>query len=58
VVAKGGSISAEHGIGRLKRLYHHKLVDPRKQRISSQLKQLFDPRGILSPYKMIDPIRE
>jgi FAD/FMN-containing dehydrogenase len=51
---RGGSISAEHGIGRLKRTYHHKLVNPLRQRINSQIKSAFDPRGILSPYKMID----
>ncbi|KAI6226124.1 FAD-binding PCMH-type domain-containing protein [Aphelenchoides fujianensis] len=50
----GGSISAEHGIGRLKRPYHHTLVSPTTQRINSQIKRAFDPRGILSPYKMID----
>ncbi|KAI6221377.1 FAD-binding PCMH-type domain-containing protein [Aphelenchoides fujianensis] len=50
----GGSISAEHGIGRLKRPYHHTLVPPTTQRINAQIKRAFDPRGILSPYKMID----
>ncbi|KAI6181919.1 FAD-binding PCMH-type domain-containing protein [Aphelenchoides besseyi] len=50
----GGSISAEHGIGRLKRPYHHCFASPANQRINSQIKRAFDPRGILSPYKMID----
>uniref|UniRef100_A0A914HRP8 D-2-hydroxyglutarate dehydrogenase, mitochondrial n=1 Tax=Globodera rostochiensis TaxID=31243 RepID=A0A914HRP8_GLORO len=54
VVSKGGSISAEHGIGRLKREYHHKLLDPQRRMFSSNIKRLFDPRMILSPYKMID----
>ncbi|CAD5218025.1 unnamed protein product [Bursaphelenchus xylophilus] len=49
-----GSISAEHGIGRLKRTHHHKLVDKTKQAINSEIKKAFDPKGILSPYKMID----
>ncbi|CAD5212593.1 unnamed protein product [Bursaphelenchus okinawaensis] len=52
--AHNGSISAEHGIGRLKRIYHHNLVNEKKQNINSEIKRVFDPRGILSPYKMID----
>lgn len=54
VQERGGSISAEHGIGRLKRQYHHRLVSPKQQHINSHIKRAFDPRGILSPYKMID----
>ena len=54
VIERGGSMSAEHGIGRLKRVYHHALVDPNLQRLNSQMKRVFDPRALLSPYKMVD----
>ncbi|KAL3120747.1 hypothetical protein niasHT_008039 [Heterodera trifolii] len=54
VASIGGSISAEHGIGLLKREYHHKLIDQKRRMFSSRIKRLFDPRLILSPYKMID----
>jgi FAD/FMN-containing dehydrogenase len=51
---RGGSISAEHGIGRLKRVYHHAMVPGVQQRLNGQIKRAFDPHHILSPYKMID----
>uniref|UniRef100_A0A1I8C0X6 D-2-hydroxyglutarate dehydrogenase, mitochondrial n=1 Tax=Meloidogyne hapla TaxID=6305 RepID=A0A1I8C0X6_MELHA len=54
VYSKGGSISAEHGIGHVKRTFHHNLINPKIREISSSIKKLFDPNGILSPYKMID----
>ncbi len=49
----GGSISAEHGIGRLKReeLRHYKpavAID-----LMRTLKQAFDPKGIMNPGKVI-----
>ncbi|KAI6183501.1 D-2-hydroxyglutarate dehydrogenase, mitochondrial [Aphelenchoides bicaudatus] len=54
VCERGGSISAEHGIGRLKRVYHHKLVPKVQQELNSKIKRSYDPHLILSPYKMID----
>ena len=47
-------IPAEHGIGRLKRLEHRRFTSSKKLEINSQIKRIFDPRGILSPYKLID----
>ena len=49
----GGSISAEHGLGQMKpdKIYHTKSqtnVD-----IMKQMKQIFDPNGIMNPYKHI-----
>jgi len=54
VASKGGSISAEHGIGRLKRPYRHLGKPVPELLLNQRLKKLFDPRGIMSPYKLID----
>ncbi|KAH7709318.1 Protein F54D5.12 [Aphelenchoides avenae] len=53
VSKRGGSISAEHGIGQEKRAHYRRLADPTKLKINAGLKKTFDPRGILSPYKLI-----
>ncbi len=49
----GGSISAEHGIGQLKRNELARLGDPAALRIMSQVKQALDPDGLLNPGKLI-----
>ena len=53
VVAKGGSISAEHGIGQLKReeLAHYK--GPLELELMARLKSALDPRGLLNPGKVL-----
>ncbi|MEQ8815027.1 MAG: FAD-binding oxidoreductase [Thalassobaculum sp.] len=53
VVEMGGSISAEHGIGRLKReeLAHYK--DPVSLDLMRTVKAALDPKGILNPGKVI-----
>lgn len=48
-----GSISAEHGIGLLKRNYLHYTRTEEEIRIFRQLKQVFDPEGLLNPGKVI-----
>lgn len=48
----GGSVSAEHGVGQERRPYR-KLGKGYDFVIAKQLKTLFDPHGILSPYKML-----
>jgi FAD/FMN-containing dehydrogenase len=45
----GGSISAEHGIGRLKPATFARIADPAELRLMRQIKQAFDPAGILNP---------
>ena len=42
-----GTISAEHGIGKLKREYLHLLYDEKHLREMAALKRAFDPAGIL-----------
>lgn len=45
----GGSISAEHGVGRLKAEDFARHVDPVKQQMMRAIKAALDPRGILNP---------
>jgi D-lactate dehydrogenase (cytochrome) len=54
VVAKyGGSISAEHGIGVLKRDLLPKVKDPVAFELMRTLKRMLDPKGILNPGKVL-----
>jgi FAD/FMN-containing dehydrogenase len=53
VIELGGSISAEHGIGRLKRDMMRKIKSPIELQMMKDLKRLFDPRGILNPHKVL-----
>ncbi|NCV48840.1 MAG: FAD-binding oxidoreductase, partial [Rhodobacterales bacterium] len=45
----GGSVSAEHGIGRLKTNDLIKYSDPIKLKFNSSIKKAMDPNGILNP---------
>ncbi|TIX50339.1 FAD-binding oxidoreductase [Alteraurantiacibacter aquimixticola] len=49
----GGSISAEHGIGQLKRDELARLGDPVQIAIMQQVKAALDPRGLLNPGKLV-----
>ncbi|KAA2311516.1 FAD-binding oxidoreductase [Pseudooceanicola sediminis] len=49
VAAYDGSISAEHGIGRLKAADLARYGDPVKLELMRGIKDLFDPNGILNP---------
>jgi FAD/FMN-containing dehydrogenase len=53
VVAAGGSISAEHGIGQLKRdeLAHYK--PPLDLELMARIKSALDPQGLLNPGKVL-----
>jgi len=54
VVAKhGGSISAEHGIGVMKRDLLPKVKDPVAYDLMRTLKRALDPQGILNPGKVL-----
>jgi FAD/FMN-containing dehydrogenase len=49
----GGSISAEHGIGRLKRDLLRRYEDPVALATMRSIKQALDPHGILNPGKVL-----
>ncbi|WAT18054.1 FAD-binding oxidoreductase [Aurantiacibacter sp. MUD11] len=53
VTAWNGSISAEHGIGQLKRDELGRLGDPAQLAIMRQVKQALDPAGLLNPGKLV-----
>ena len=51
--AVGGSISAEHGIGTLKKPYLHLSRSGPELGLMTQMKQLLDPNGILNPGRVV-----
>jgi len=53
VHAVGGSISAEHGIGRLKRDVLPDYKDPVEMALMQRIKTALDPHGILNPGKVL-----
>lgn len=50
----GGSVSAEHGIGLLKRDYLGFTRDPQEVGLMRAIKQAFDPKGLMNPGKIFD----
>lgn len=55
VVSFGGSISAEHGIGQMKRDELAATKDPVALSLMRRIKRDFDPANIMNPGKVIDP---
>ncbi|WP_075995746.1 FAD-binding oxidoreductase [Salaquimonas pukyongi] len=53
VLEMDGSISAEHGIGRLKRELLAKTKDPAALAMMRAIKQALDPNGIMNPGKVL-----
>lgn len=53
VQKRGGSISAEHGLGQLKRKYLPKIHEPESLSKMYDIKNMFDPNGILNPGKYL-----
>lgn len=53
VVAAGGSISAEHGIGQMKRAELGRLAEPARIGAMRAIKAAFDPHGLFNPGKLI-----
>jgi FAD/FMN-containing dehydrogenase len=50
----GGSVSAEHGVGLLKKDYLHYSRSALEIDIMRQIKKVFDPQGIMNPGKIFD----
>ena len=53
VVQAGGSISAEHGIGQMKRDELARLSDPARMHALRAIKAALDPHGIMNPGKLL-----
>jgi FAD/FMN-containing dehydrogenase len=51
----GGTISAEHGIGLLKRDFLHRSRSPVEIDLMRETKRVFDPAGIMNPGKLFPP---
>ncbi len=55
VLALGGTLSGEHGIGLAKRDYLARAIDPAALALMQAIKRQFDPKGILNPGKLFPP---
>lgn len=48
-LALGGTVTAEHGVGRLKREWARRELGEDAVRLHDEIRRVFDPRGILNP---------
>jgi glycolate oxidase len=48
-LARGGTLTGEHGVGRLKTPYLGRQLGPAERAIMARIKSAFDPNGILNP---------
>jgi len=53
VLALGGTLSGEHGVGLVKRGFVAREIDPVTLRLMRDVKRQFDPNGILNPGKSL-----
>jgi glycolate oxidase len=53
VVRMGGTISGEHGIGLVQKEYMDIAFNDAQMLLMRQIKQVFDPKGILNPGKIL-----
>jgi D-2-hydroxyglutarate dehydrogenase len=53
VLRRGGSVSAEHGVGQAKRQLLPMVHEEASLQTMRDLKDLFDPKGILNPHKVL-----
>ncbi|MBI1206215.1 MAG: FAD-binding protein [Azospirillum sp.] len=53
VLALDGSISAEHGIGRIKRQELQRMKSPLEIELMHRIKRAFDPEGLMNPGKLL-----
>ncbi len=56
-VALGGTVSAEHGIGKIKRPYLAMMYDEKSLAEMAALKRVFDPAGILGRGNLFETVR-
>jgi glycolate oxidase len=57
-VELGGAVSGEHGLGVDKRDAYLALADPALVALQRQIKSVFDPAGLLNPYRHLDERRD
>ena len=57
VMARGGSFSAEHGVGRLKPGDLERWADPARLAAMRAIKAALDPLGIMNPGAVLAPAR-
>lgn len=55
VIESGGSISAEHGIGQMKRAEYLRTADGARLAAQAAIKAALDPHGIMNPGKLVGP---
>ena len=55
VIAQGGCITGEHGIGLAKKRWWPQAVSPEAHRLHCSIKDALDPHGILNPGKFLSP---
>ncbi|WP_312524598.1 FAD-binding oxidoreductase [Paracoccus sp. (in: a-proteobacteria)] len=55
LVARGGSFSAEHGVGLKRRHLLEAEADPVKLALMRQIKAALDPNNLMNPGKVVDP---
>lgn len=56
VLALGGTLSGEHGIGSEKRDYVAMEIDAASMHIMHQIRRQFDPDNLLNPYKLLPDV--
>ena len=54
VHAHQGSISAEHGLGVLRRDESARYKSPLELQLMQRIKQALDPQGLMNPHKLLD----
>jgi D-lactate dehydrogenase len=52
VIALGGTLSGEHGIGTEKRRFLPQEIDPATLGLMRAIKRQFDPQGLFNPGKL------
>jgi D-lactate dehydrogenase len=55
VIALGGTLSGEHGLGRAKAPFLPLAHDPARLSAQREVKRLFDPAGVLNRGKVLPP---
>jgi FAD/FMN-containing dehydrogenase/Fe-S oxidoreductase len=56
VLEFGGTMTGEHGDGIVRSAWHRKMYGPRIVHAFRQIKNAFDPDGLLNPGKIVDPL--